>query len=67
MTYSQAKAANWPRNTCIDCQVPCAYDREYKAMKLCQSCAKEGFPNYIIQRKELLPCQSLSISDKAER
>lgn len=53
-TYQHAKQANWPRPTCVDCSVPCAYDREFKATGRCQSCYTET--PLIIQHKEILPC-----------
>jgi hypothetical protein len=64
-TYQQAKHANWPRPTCVDCQVPCAYDREFKATGRCQHCYSTT--DLIIHRKELLPCQTLSSSAKVAR
>ncbi len=37
-TYQESCAANWPRPTCRACGNPCAYDREFRAARLCQSC-----------------------------
>ena len=54
-TYDQAKQANGHRLTCTDCQVPCAYTREFRATGRCESCYRET--PLIIQRKELL-CQT---------
>lgn len=64
-TYSQAKQANWPRPTCVDCRVPCAFTREYRATGRCESCY--ATTPLIIHKKELLPCQTSSSSDKAVR
>jgi len=52
-TYEQAKRANWPRPTCVDCHGPTAYDREFKATGRCQACYREQ-PPLLTERKELL-------------
>lgn len=52
-TYQQARQQNWPRPTCVVCYVPCAYDREFRAAGLCQSCYDEE-PLFIQHNKELL-------------
>jgi hypothetical protein len=48
-TYRQAQQANWPRNTCVDCHVPCGYDREFIATGRCQKCYDES--PLIVQKK----------------
>lgn len=40
-TYAMAVRANWPRPTCRVCHCPCAYDREFRGARLCQSCYLE--------------------------
>ena len=53
-TYNQAVAANWPRPTCRYCHAPTAYDREYRAQGLCQSCYRDEMPPLILERKVLI-------------
>lgn len=56
MTYQQACAANWPRPTCISCQGPTAYDREFRTARLCQSCYREERAPLTLKPKELIKC-----------
>lgn len=53
-TYQQARAANWPRPTCVVCHAPTAYDREFRGAGLCQSCYNEE--PLFIQKRSPLPC-----------
>ena len=56
ITYDEAKRQNWPRPTCRYCHSPTAYDREFRAQGLCQSCYQDEQPPLITVKKELLPC-----------
>lgn len=51
-TYEQARHANGHRLSCIDCHAPCAYSREYRATRRCDSCYRDT--PIITQPKELI-------------
>lgn len=53
-TYQQAGHSNDGRPTCRSCHAPCAYDRDYRGQRLCPSCARDEFPGFTLQHKELL-------------
>ena len=55
ITYAEACRQNWPRPTCVSCHVPCAYDREFRAAGLCQSCYPVELPVLMTRVKSLLP------------
>jgi hypothetical protein len=64
-TYSQGQRANDGRPTCAACHAPCGLTREYRGARLCDTCYNDE--PVFTQKKELLPCQTLSSSAKAVR
>ena len=52
VSYSEAQAENSRRPTCETCYAPCAFDREYRATHLCQTCYTDT--PMLTQQKELL-------------
>lgn len=60
MTYTDECAGNWPRPTCHQCGLPCAYDREYRSKGLCSACYDQQ-PKLVPMNKEIL-CRTKSPS-----
>ena len=54
ITYAEAQRQNWPRPTCLYCQGPTAYDREFRATGACQSCYRDEPALLTVRKKELL-------------
>jgi ribosomal protein S14 len=53
-TYSQQHVSNEGRPTCVSCGVPCGLTREYRAVKLCETCYRTDLPPLTTQPKELI-------------